>query len=171
MIARKICWLLFNRLVSSSVAELTTTSLSVRLQLAHTGPDVSGRLLNFYSSPIKGDVLGQKPIQVMREGEAAKTSKTAPPGWSRSSFSFFFILVVQSRYRGLGADKKKKRDIPKKIRGRDGGSASDSWFQLPSSRSKIFTPENEEDNFSTSSSVPGAIWLVLEDLLCVRVCV
>lgn len=61
--------------------------------------------------------------------------------------------------------------IPGKIRGRDGGCVSDSWFWLPFSQSKIFTPENEEDNFSTSSSIPGAIWLLLEDRRCVRACV
>lgn len=91
-----ICWLLSNRLVSSSAAEPTTTPLRVRLELAHTGPDVSGRLLNFFSSPIRGDVLGQKPIQVMREGKAAKKIKQRHPGGLAPPFPFF-ILVVQSR--------------------------------------------------------------------------
>lgn len=59
-----ICWLLFNGLVSSSVAELTTTSMCVRVELAHTGPDVLGRLLNFFFSPIKGDVWARSPSRL-----------------------------------------------------------------------------------------------------------
>lgn len=72
--------------------------MCIRVELAHTGPDVSGRLLNFFS-PIKGDVLGQKPIGVIkgREKREREKKKQHNPGGLFFSFFFFLNLVAQSR--------------------------------------------------------------------------